>query len=189
MHTPLSERHAGMYGLAHHAACYDRVAGRVASRIYRRVAADVAALALPAGARVLDVGTGPGRLPRLLADTCPGLVVEGVDLSPEMVEHARAAAAGLPVTYAVADVAHLPHADASVDVVVSSLSLHHWADREAGLREVARVLKPGGRAWIYDVTGVLKRTAPAAAGSGWRLERRRRFGLIARLVIDAPITD
>ena len=88
-----------------------------------------------------------------------------------MVQRARqqAAAAGTSadrLRYTVADVAYLPHADASVDLVVSSLSLHLWADVPAGLTEVRRVLKPGGAAWIYDVKGVLTRVASRATMRG-----------------------
>lgn len=64
--------------------------------------------------------------------------------------------------YTVADVAHLPHPDDSVDLVVSSLSMHHWPDVPAGLREIQRVLRPGGQAWIYDVRPVLNRAATPA---------------------------
>jgi ubiquinone/menaquinone biosynthesis C-methylase UbiE len=183
-----------MFGLARHAAAYDRVAGRVADRLYRRIADDVAALSLPPGAAILDIGTGPGRLPRYISDRCPGATVQGVDLSDEMIAHAREAAeaAGYPSgrpAYAVADVADLPYDDDSVDLVVSSLSLHHWEDVPAGLREVARVLRPGGQAWIYDIRPVLKRVEPAArrASDAVHLERRlagaSRLNPLARLVI------
>ena len=46
--------------------------------------------------------------------------------------------------------ASLPFPDGSFDLVVSTLSLHHWADPQAGLAEIARVLRPGGRALIWD---------------------------------------
>jgi len=194
MHSAIHRAHPTMFGLARHAAAYDRVAGRVADRMYRRIAGDVAALSLPPGAAILDVGTGPGRLPRYLSDRCPGTTVQGVDLSAEMVAHAREAAeaAGYPPgrpAYAVADVADLPHDDGSVDLVVSSLSLHHWEDVDAGLREVARVLRPDGQAWIYDLRLVLKRVEPAArrASDAVYLERRlpgaSRLNPLARLVI------
>ena len=49
-----------------------------------------------------------------------------------------------------ADVADLPFADASVDLVVSSLSLHHWDRPREAIGELGRVLRPGGRLRIYD---------------------------------------
>ena len=194
MHSTRNHGHAQMFGLVHHPAAYDRHAGLFGRRIFRRIAADVAAADLPAGAVVLDVGTGPGRLPRLIAQACPQVTVQGVDLSPEMIAHATetAAAEGVPadrVRFDVADVADLPHESGSVDLVVSSLSLHHWEDRASGLREIARVLRPGGRAWIYDIRWVLRRTTADArrAAPGSYLEPRlagaRWFNPLGRLVL------
>jgi ubiquinone/menaquinone biosynthesis C-methylase UbiE len=60
------------------------------------------------------------------------------------------------VTFRVADVRALPYPDGSIDLVVSSLSLHHWTDVPAGLAEIQRVLRPEGRACIYDVRPVLR---------------------------------
>ena len=80
--------HAGMFGLAHHAGWYDAVSGRLARPLYRRIAAEVAGAGLPDGATVLDVGTGPGRVPLLIAERCPTLIVEGLDLSEEMIGRA-----------------------------------------------------------------------------------------------------
>ena len=62
---------ANMYGLARHARHYERWAGVFAQPLYRRVVADIAAAALPPGATVLDVGTGPGTLPLLIAAQSP----------------------------------------------------------------------------------------------------------------------
>jgi ubiquinone/menaquinone biosynthesis C-methylase UbiE len=133
---------------------YDRVANHMTRPLYERVAADVTAAGLSEAGRVLDVGTGPGRVPILIARALPGWRVDGVDLSGPMIDRARrnAEEAGLAdqVTFTVGDVVALPYPDASFDLVVSSISLHHWADAEAGLREVRRVLRPGGQAWIYD---------------------------------------
>jgi ubiquinone/menaquinone biosynthesis C-methylase UbiE len=168
--TPVARRargvHEGMYGLAGHADWYDRAPGRLARPLYRRIAADVAGARLRGGAFVLDVGTGPGRVPLLIAQRCPSLIVEGIDLSEQMIARAAQAASaaeGDRVTYRVADVRTLPYPDASIDLVVSSLSLHHWTDVPAGLAEIRRVLRPGGRAWIYDVRPVLRRVAENAA--------------------------
>jgi ubiquinone/menaquinone biosynthesis C-methylase UbiE len=154
-----------MYGLARHARLYERWAGFFARPLYRRIVADVAAAALPPGAMVLDVGTGPGTVPLLIAAQSPHLSVSGVDLSAEMIARATSAAdirstpgAG-PISFQIADVAALPFDDRSVDLVVSSISMHHWANPAAGLREVVRVLRPGARAWIYDLRPMVRRAA------------------------------
>jgi ubiquinone/menaquinone biosynthesis C-methylase UbiE len=160
---------AHMLGLFTHARAYDRLAGRAFGRLYTRVAADVVAAGLEPGSRVLDVGTGPGRVPIAIATAAPHLRVEGLDLLPEMVEHARrsAAAAGLAdrVAFTVGDVAALPYPDASFDLVVSSMSQHHWPDARAGLRELGRVIRPGGHIWIYDLRPALRRADAAARGA------------------------
>jgi SAM-dependent methyltransferase len=53
--------------------------------------------------------------------------------------------------FVVADAASMPFPDASFDVVVSSYAVHHWPDRQAGIAEVMRVLRPGGRAIVWDI--------------------------------------
>lgn len=171
MHPRLRHVHADMFGLARHAGWYDSLPGRLARPLYRRVAADVADAHLPVGALVLDVGTGPGRVPLLIAEGHPHLQVEGIDPSREMIDRAKRTAASADrhcarLRYTVADVAHLPHAEGSVDLVVASLSLHHWADVPGGLCEIQRVLRPGGQAWIYDVRPVLNRAATPARAQG-----------------------
>jgi SAM-dependent methyltransferase len=142
---------AHMFGLFTHARAYDRLAGRAFGRLYARVATDVVAAGLEPGSRVLDVGTGPGRVPIAIATAAPHLRVEGLDLLPEMIEQARrsATAAGLAdrVAFTVGDVAALPYPDATFDLIVSSMSQHHWPDAGAGLRELGRVIRPGGRIW------------------------------------------
>lgn len=157
---------AHMFGLFTHASAYDRLAGRAFGRLYARVAADVAGAGLETGSRVLDVGTGPGRVPIAIAKAAPYLQVEGLDLLPEMIDHARraATAAGVAdrVTFTVGDVAALPYRDASFDLIVSSMSQHHWPDARAGLRELRRVLRPGGHLWIYDLRPALRRADAAA---------------------------
>jgi ubiquinone/menaquinone biosynthesis C-methylase UbiE len=134
-----------------HSRMYDLVARRLLRGVYRRLAVDVAA-STPDGATVLDVGTGPGLLLAELARRRPDLTLVGIDLSADMV----AAAArnltpfGARASVAQADVAELPFADGSMDVVVSSLSLHHWDRPREAIGELGRVLRPGGRLNIYD---------------------------------------
>ncbi len=137
------------------AALYDAIGHRLLlGSLLERIAADVAAVA-PDGARVLEVGCGPGRLSILLARRY-GLEVIGLDLDPAMVERARTNAArsakqdGREPAFLVGDVASLAFPDRSFDLVVSTLSMHHWADPTAGLSEIGRVLRPGGRALVWD---------------------------------------
>src|SRR5215216_6287242 len=162
-----ARNHANMYGFARHARAYDLVASVLARPLYRRIVADVTDVGLPAGSVVLDVGTGPGRVPRLIAATDPTVEVVGVDLSPEMIARATSTAnttSTRNLRFQVGDVAALPFADNSVDLVVSTLSLHHWDDPAAGLNEIVRVLAPGGQGWIYDFRTAL--TAPQPITSG-----------------------
>jgi ubiquinone/menaquinone biosynthesis C-methylase UbiE len=170
--TPHPHNHANMYGLARHPGHYDRLAGILARPLYRRVLADVTAAAPAAGSIVLDVGTGPGRLARQIAASCPSVTVQGVDLSQEMITSANSTTRleGLQnVRFQVADVTSLPFADGSVDLVVSTISLHHWDDPDAGLREIARVLAPARRAWIYDFRAALRGPARTASAPGVHL--------------------
>jgi ubiquinone/menaquinone biosynthesis C-methylase UbiE len=137
------------------AAAYDALSHRLLlGSLFEGIAADVAAAA-PDGARVLEVGCGPGHLSNRLTRQ-RGLEVTGLDLDPAMIERARANAdhAGHGdeprASFLVGDVAALPFPDGSFDLVVSTLSMHHWADPTAGLAEIGRVLRPGGRALVWD---------------------------------------
>jgi SAM-dependent methyltransferase len=133
---------------------YDALSRLLLGQLHRRIAADVAAVA-PDGAQVLEVGCGPGHLSVQLAGQ-HRLEVTGLDLDPAMI--ARAAAntdraanrGGRRPSFLVGDVASLAFPDRSFDLVVSTLSMHHWADPAAGLAEIGRVLRPGARALIWD---------------------------------------
>jgi SAM-dependent methyltransferase len=137
------------------AAVYDAASRLALGSFFRRIADDVAAAA-PDGARVLEIGCGPGHLSIMLARR-HNLDVTGLDLDPAMVERARAHAVrtanggGHGPSFLVGDVASLAFPDTSFDVVVSTLAMHHWADPSAGLAEIARVLRPGGRSLVWDL--------------------------------------
>jgi SAM-dependent methyltransferase len=136
-----------------HAGVYDTLTRLLLGPLYRRIAADVAAAA-PDGAQVLEVGCGPGHLSIRLARQ-HGLDVTGLDLDPAMIARARANA-DRPgnsdqrrPSFVLGDVAALAP-NGSFDLVVSTLSMHHWADPTAGLAEIGRVLRPGARALVWD---------------------------------------
>jgi SAM-dependent methyltransferase len=136
------------------AVVYDTLSRLLLGPFLTRIAADVAAVA-PDGARVLEVGCGPGHLSGQLAGQ-HGLEVTGLDLDPAMIARARASTdragnrGGRRPSFLVGDVAALAFPDRSFDLVVSTLSIHHWADPTAGLGEIGRVLRPGARALIWD---------------------------------------
>jgi SAM-dependent methyltransferase len=136
------------------AVLYDALSRLLLGQLHRRIAADVAAVA-PDGARVLEVGCGPGHLSVQLAGQ-HRLEVTGLDLDPAMIARAaantdRAANRGVRrPSFLVGDVAVLPFPDGSFDLVVSTFSMHHWADPTAGLAEIGRVLRPGARALVWD---------------------------------------
>jgi len=98
--------------------------------------------------RILDIGCGTGRLLRKAGQLWPAAGLVGVDPSQGMVEVARRF---MPeATFHVAAAESLPLADASVDVAMTTMSFHHWKDQAAGVREIARVLRPGGRFCLAD---------------------------------------
>lgn len=159
------------------ATMYAAVATPIFGGFYQRVARDLAERA--PGAQVLDIGSGPGRLAVTLATFAPTAQITGLDIAPEMIDLANALAAqsGVAdrVTFQIGDATALPFPDASFDAVVSTLSLHHWANPAAGLAEIYRVLRPGGLARIYDLPDwatQFERTGPGLAG----LARESPFG-------------
>jgi ubiquinone/menaquinone biosynthesis C-methylase UbiE len=123
----------------------------------QRTAEEAAAFLLPSlrpGMRLLDVGCGPGSITRGLAErVAPGDVI-GLDLSKDTLEDARrdAAARGLRnLTFQEGSVYALPFPDASFDVVYAHQVFQHLRERDAALREMLRVLRPGGLAAVRDV--------------------------------------
>jgi SAM-dependent methyltransferase len=95
----------------------------------------------PPGRLTLDVGCGEGRLTRDLAGL--GHQVIGIDGSPSLIEAAREADPG--GEYVLADAAQLPFPDGHADLVVAFMSLMDVDDMSGAVRELARVLEPGGR--------------------------------------------
>ena len=111
----------------------------------------VAAAALRKGERVLDVACGTGIVARLAADpVSPGGTVSGLDINPAMLSVARSVAqsSGRSIKWYESSAEAMPLPDASFDVVFCQLGLMFIPDRKAAVREMRRVLAPGGRALV-----------------------------------------
>ena len=161
------------------ARAYEASFGRLLTGLYRAIATDLSAtFAGQSGPHIVDIGAGPGGLAVALAEAFPESRITTVDIDADMASlaAARMAREGIDqrVGVNVGDVAALPLPDHSVDLVTSSFSVHHWPDAVSGFREVHRVLRPGGRAIIYDLPdwwGRFETQAPslvdAAAAGGF----------------------
>lgn len=122
----------------------------------------LAALSLRPGSVLLDVASGPGTS-ALVAARETGCTVVGVELSPDNVERARAAAAADHldrVTFLQGDAESLPLDGASVDAALCECALCLFPDKPAAAAEIARVLRPGGVVAISDVTADPERLPP-----------------------------
>jgi len=102
-----------------------------------------------------DIGCGPGYLISIIAKAMPDLSIIGVDISQEMVQKAayNLSSIGLAekVSFRQGDIQKLPFESDSLDFVISTLSLHHWAEPKQAAIEICRVLKPGGQFLIFDL--------------------------------------
>jgi SAM-dependent methyltransferase len=151
-------------------------------------AAAVAELGLRAGDRVLDAGCGTGRaLPPLRAAVGPSGVVLGADLTPAMLREAVRAGRDRDGTLLLTDVAALPLRAGSLDAVFGAGLISHLPNPAEDLRELARVVRPGGVLALFHPIGRAALAArhgrpltpddlraepnlrPLLAGSGWRL--------------------
>jgi SAM-dependent methyltransferase len=129
---------------------------------------------------VLDVACGPGLVVAAFARVVRHAT--GIDITPAMLERARAHAAGLGltnVTWRQGDVLPLPWPDASFSIVTSRFAFHHFLEPLAVLREMKRVAAPGGRVVVVDST-----PAPDRADAFNRMERLRDPSHVRSLPID-----
>lgn len=145
-------------------AMFDRIAGLYdrmntvmtagLHRSWRRRAAELAEVS--PGDRVLDVATGTGDLAlELAARVAPGGRVVGIDFSTRMLEFARAKALGRPdleVRFESANALALPFAADEYTAATVGFGARNFADLERGLAEMARVVRPGGRVVVLEIT-------------------------------------
>jgi ubiquinone/menaquinone biosynthesis C-methylase UbiE len=120
--------------------------------IKRRV---LARAEIESGEHVLDVGCGTGTLAVAAARSAPGATLTGLDADASILARARrkAAAAGVEIGFDEAMSTALPYADASFDLVLSTLFFHHLPDdaKRQTAAELVRVLRPGGRLVVGDL--------------------------------------
>ncbi|MDP9237131.1 MAG: methyltransferase domain-containing protein [Chloroflexota bacterium] len=151
----------------------------------RRTAARNAAFLLPhlrPGMRLLDGGCGPGSITIGLAEAvAPGEVI-GIDASTAAIDDARAAAPSKScsnIRFEVADVYALPYDDASFDAVFSHAVMQHLREPARALRELRRVLRPGGIIGVADADhdgSIIAPSDPRIDASMQLLRRLREAG-------------
>ena len=160
--------------------------GRLHHEISDRTA-NLALAQVPAPHRVLDVGCGTGYLLRQLAARAPDAVeLVGVDAAAPMIRVAQESTADPRARFQAAAAEHLPVPDGVFDLVVSTTSFDHWADQEAGLRECARVMVPGGRLVLVDQFSPLYLPTLVGSRRGKARTRRRAMRLLARAGFQSP---
>ncbi|HEY7967937.1 MAG TPA: bifunctional demethylmenaquinone methyltransferase/2-methoxy-6-polyprenyl-1,4-benzoquinol methylase UbiE [Solirubrobacteraceae bacterium] len=134
------------------ARVYDAMNTVMTAGLHHRWRARTVELAqIAPGSRVLDVATGTGDLARELARAVsPGGEVVGCDFSQAMLARARAKAP--EVHFDWADALALPYAGDSFDAATVAFGVRNFSDLRAGLAEIARVVRPGGRVAILEIT-------------------------------------
>jgi demethylmenaquinone methyltransferase/2-methoxy-6-polyprenyl-1,4-benzoquinol methylase len=102
--------------------------------------------------RVLDLATGTGDFAIALRTVAPGAQVIGLDLVPEMLEHARRKNDAAAVPLLAGDALDLPFADAQFDALTSAFMLRNVVSLDRAFAEMARVAKPGARVVALEIT-------------------------------------
>jgi len=131
---------------------YDRYPNRILVKWFRRIVNDIKDREI--SGTILDIGTGPGRLPLEIAKQVADVGIVGIDISKDMVKLARknAKEEGLAdrVEFKVGSAYDTGFEDCSVDLVVSTGMIHHLREPVKAFNEVYLILKRGGEAWVYD---------------------------------------
>ena len=192
MGTKKGYRGLGMEGAI--ATWYAKNTGKDLTR-FIKVAETVVGRVAP-GSRILEIAPGPGFCAVEIART-GRCVVTGLDISESFVRIARenAAAAGVPVDFRHGNAAEMPFPDASFDFIVCSAAFKNFSDPVGALDEMHRVLKPGGRASIYDLRkdatnreiAAEVRNMHLSAFNAWLTRQTFRFVLLKRAYTRADL--
>ncbi len=132
---------------------------------------------------VLDVGAGTGFLTEAAAKLAKKVIA--LDFSINMTNEATAKLTGKNVEFKLGSADHMPLADSSVDVAIGNMILHHCPDPPAAIREIARVMKPGGRTALSDMqehSHEWLRTERADLWLGFRMKD------VEKMLMDAGLT-
>jgi len=182
-----AENYATEHNLRARQSLYEEVDGEVAPEVVRRVIADLHPK------RVLEVGGGQGELAEWMQASL-GANVEYLDLSPRMAELARQRG----VSARQGDVQDLPFPDGTFDTVIAAWMLFHVPDLDHGLREITRVLVPGGALvavtnsidHLQELRELMQHERPAQSFHRENGEQvlARYFPQIARHDVDARVT-
>jgi ubiquinone/menaquinone biosynthesis C-methylase UbiE len=124
-----------------------------------------------AGDTVVDIGCGPGTAVRHAANL--GATAIGIDPAPVMLRVARLTARHDRARYVAGSAEALPLGDGVADTAWSMATVHHWRDVDAGIAEVARVLRPGGR--FLALEAVSSPGATGVASHGWTPQQADAF--------------
>lgn len=151
---------------------------------------DVLATGIGSG-RVLEAGCGPGFLGlEWLTQAMDDSTLVGLDISPAMLDRARNNARAYELShrtdYTLADVLELPFPDASFDHAFSSASLHEWSDPVRALREIHRLVRPGGAFCVSDLRRDIDRTTLQFMKANIAVDMRPGFRTSVRSAYTVP---
>jgi len=171
------------------AAAYEKAARLGIELYYRKVAEEIVGSGKTG--LLLDLGTGPGYLPIEIAKRSPEIRIVGVDLSEKLIGIAKANAKKAKVTsqigFEVGNAASLRFRDASFDMVISTGMLHSLKAPVNVLKEIHRLLKIGGNAWIFDPATISSRINRKKWAASLSSRDRLFLGLFKTLGLHTPI--
>lgn len=161
-------------------------------RGWKKLLVSLARAEIPTNGVVADVATGTGDLAFALRRTRPDLRVIGTDVSLQMLRRAKSHEASADVSIAAGDISSLPFPDASLDAVTAGYALRNTPDWLSSVRELARVIRPGGHLFTLDFyqpsympwrAAFLGWLAVAGRAVGWWWHRQpMAYGYIAKSI-------